>query len=137
MKNLWSAGAVSALFLGLSGMATAATIQTFGLGSAVATIDQSATFDSLTANNVVHLDAYTENGLSITTSGDSWASDLNLSAKLDPFHEANAPDRAFYAIAWANEDWVTIQTVSGALMHGIEFMYGNDWTTGDISGPYP
>ncbi len=135
MKIIWLAGVVGAFVF--SGPVAAATVQTFGAGAAVATIDRSATFDSLTANNVVHLDTYSENGLSITTSGDSWAADLNLSAKLDPFRGANAPDRALYAIAWANEDWVTIQTTNGALMHGVEFMYGNDWTTGDISGPYP
>jgi len=115
----------------------AATIQTFGTGSAVVSADGSATFDSLTANNVVHLDTYVEGVLRVTTSGDSWAADLNLSAKLDPFHVANAPDRAFHATAWGNEDWVTIQTTNRAPMYGVEFMYGNCWTTGDIYGQYP
>jgi hypothetical protein len=137
MKTFWPAGVVGLLALGWGGPGMAATVQTLGAASAVTTANRSATFDSLTANNVVHLDSYSENGLSITTSGDSWAADLNLAARLDPFRGANAPDRAFYAIAWANEDWVTIQTTNAAPVHGVEFMYGNDWTTGDISGPYP
>jgi len=117
--------------------ARAATLQTFGPGSAVAAADASATFDSLTANHVVHLDTYVEGVLRVTTSGDSWAADLNLSAQLDPFHLASAPDRAFHATAWGNEDWVTIQTTNRAHLYGVEFMYGNCWTTGDIYGQYP
>lgn len=115
----------------------AATVQTLGSGSAVSQVDCAAAFDALNANNVVHLDTYVEGALRVTTSGDSWAADLNLSAKLDPFHGANAPDRAFHATAWGNEDWVTIQTTNGAPIYGAEFMYGNCWTTGDIYGPYP
>ncbi len=121
----------------VSGHIDAATIQTFGAGSAVSTADRSATFDSLNATNVVHLENYTEAGLQIITSADSWAADFAMAAKLDPFHGANGTDRAFYAISAGNTDWVTIQTTNQALMYGIEFMYGNDWTTGDIYGQYP
>lgn len=117
--------------------AYAVTTQTVGAGSAVTTLDRAATFDSLTSVNVVHLDIYSEGGLSITTSGDSWAADLTSAPTLDPFHGVNGTDRAFYAIAWGNNDWVTIQTTNLASIHGLEFMYGNTWTTGDIYGPYP
>lgn len=117
--------------------ANAVTTQTVGAGSAVTMIDRSATFDTLTSTTIVHLDVYSENGLSITTSGDSWAADLTSAPTLDPFHGANGTDRAFYAIAWGNNDWVTIQNTNHALMHGVEFMYGNTWTTGNIYGTYP
>jgi hypothetical protein len=114
-----------------------ATVQTFGTASAVTVVDRSARFDSLTANNVVHLDTYLEGGLRILTSGDSWAADANLSLRLDPFHIPGRTDRAFYAMAWGNEDWVTIEPTNRALMHGVELLYGNTWTTGDIFGLYP
>jgi hypothetical protein len=119
------------------GQLIAATVQTFGSGSAVSSVDRAATFDSLNATNVVHLENYTEGALQIITSADSWAADLSMSAKLDPFHGANGADRGFYAISAGNTDWVTIQTTNQALMYGVEFMYGNDWTTGDIYGQYP
>jgi hypothetical protein len=135
-KTLYSVVAVMTCLL-FAGDSRAATIQTFGAGSAVSSVDRSATFDSLNANNVVHLDTYQEGSLRIITSGDSWAADLNMSARLDPFHGANALDRAFHATAWGNEDWVSIQTTNRSLIYGIEFMYGNCWTTGDIFGPYP
>lgn len=135
--NLTSASVLGAACLAFCHQAAAATVSTLGAGSAVTFVDRSATFDVLTSANVVHLDTYAEGGLSITTSGDSWAADLNMSAKLDPFFGANGTDRAFYAIAWANTDWVTIQTTNVTMMYGVEFMYGNDWTTGDIYGPYP
>ena len=99
----------------------AASTQTVGAGTAVSVSNLSATFDSLTANHVVHLDTYTEGGLRITTSGDSWAADNQLAAKLDPFWGANDPDRAFYAIAWGNQDWVTIETTNHARIYGVEF----------------
>jgi len=127
-------GAACTLF---SAYATAETIQTLGAGSAVTAADRVATFDSLTSSNVVHLDTYSEAGLSVTTSGNSWAEDFASSATFDPFHGANGTDRAFYAIAWGNEDWVTIQTTDSRKILAVEFMYGNGWTTGDIYGQYP
>ena len=36
-----------------------------------------------------------------------------------------------------NFDWVTIQTNDGKKIYGLEFLYGNGWTTGDIWGAYP
>lgn len=139
MKNLNLSGGIGmgVTCLAFGAHLQAATLQTLGSGSAVSRVDCAATFDSLNANNVVHLDTYVEGALRVTTSGDSWAADLNLSAKLDPFHGANAPDRAFHGTAWGNEDWVTIQTTNSAAIYGVEFMYGNCWTTGDIYGPYP
>jgi hypothetical protein len=36
-----------------------------------------------------------------------------------------------------NYDWVTIQTNDGRKIYGLEFLYGNGWTTGQLNGPYP
>ena len=128
-----------AICLGIAHSTEASTVQILGAGSAVVSADRSATFDSLTSTNVVHLDTYTEGGLSITTSGNSWAEDLSSAATLNPFHGGGGADSAFYAIAFGNEDWVTIQTADATLqkMFGIEFTYGNTWTTGDVFGQYP
>jgi hypothetical protein len=115
---------------------TAATIQIMGAGSAVSVIDQSATFDALTATNTLHLDNYTEGALNVTTSGNNWAADFDMAAKLDPFNGAGDAGRAFFAISTGNNDWVTIETTNHTLMHAVEFMYGNTWTTGDSSRPW-
>jgi hypothetical protein len=44
-----------------------------GAGSAVASVDLSATFDAPNATAVVHLENFTEGALKISTSADSWA----------------------------------------------------------------
>jgi hypothetical protein len=119
------------------GLLEAATIQTIGVGSAVSVVDRSATFDTLTSSNPVDLGNYSEGGLFITTGMTSWADDVNLAARLDPFHGANAPDRAFFCVSWENREWTSIRTTNQAVIHGVEFMYGNGWTTGDPYGPYP
>jgi hypothetical protein len=82
------------------------------------------------------LDTYTEGGLKITTGADSWAADFAMASRLDPFNGAGGPDRAFYAISSGNNEWVIIQTTNRATMHGVEFMYGNTWTTGDSQRPW-
>jgi hypothetical protein len=120
----------------LSEPGRAATIQTVGSGSAVAVADRSAAFDSLNPQNWMHLENYTEGGLSITTSADSWAADFAMAALCDPFYGANGTDRTFYAISAGNNDWVTIQTTDGLPTYGAEFMYGNTWTSGDFQRPW-
>ena len=115
----------------------AATVQTLGAGSAVSSVDRAAAFDSLTATNTMELNNYTEGGLSVTTGSQAWGADPPMSARLDPFHGAGAPDRAFFAFANGTPEWVIIQTTNRARMHAVEFLYGNNWTTGDIYGQYP
>ena len=114
----------------------ATTIQSQGPGSAVTSVDRSATFGTLTSFNAVNLDTYSENGLRITTASTSWGEDPAL-ALMDPFHGANGADHAFYAMANGSDTWVTIETSDSRPIFGIEFIYGNTWTTGDIFGPYP
>jgi len=120
-----------------SAVAPAATIQTLGSGSAVSVVDRVATFDALTAANTMELGNYTEGGLYITTGNQSWGADPPLAAKLDPFHGATAPDRGFFCVAWENLEWTSIRASNMALMHAVELVYGNGWTTGDIFGQYP
>jgi hypothetical protein len=114
-----------------AGQAAAATIQTLGDRSAVASIDRSAEFDPLAANGTPISD-YTEGGLFIGVNGDSWVGQgLPL---FDPFHGASGPDRTFFFPFGGSDGWVTIQTTDSRKIFGIEFMYGNGWTTGDIYG---
>ena len=109
----------------------------FGTGSAVATVDRAATFPTLTIANTSELGAYSENGLSITTGNQNWGADPPPAPYvLNPFHIDPTPSN-FYAVAWANAEWVTIQTTDAKPIFGLEFMYGNTWTTGDLSGNPP
>ncbi len=117
--------------------ASAVTSQTLGPGSVVSTVDRMATFDALTATNTMELGNYSEGGLYITTGNQSWGADPPLSAKLDPFRGATAPDRGFFCVAWDNPEWTSIRTTNMGVMHAAEFLYGNGWTTGDIYGQYP
>ncbi len=115
--------------------ANAATVWTTGAGSAVSSVQLSATFDTLNSATIVHLENYTEGALKITTAADSWAADFAMASLLDPFGGCGT-DRAFYAISSGNNDWVTIQTTNSAVMYAIEFMYGNTWTTGNSQAPW-
>lgn len=135
-SRLCGSAASALALLAFAGTGQAATIQTEGAGSAVTSIDRSASFDSLTSSNAVNLDTYQENGLAITTASTSWGEDPAL-APMDPFHGANGSDRAFYAMANGSDTWVTIAATDAQTLFGVEFMYGNTWTTGDIYGPYP
>ena len=78
----------------------AATLQTFGEGSAVTVIDRATAFDDLDfTHNGTPLDGYQSNGVSITTNGNSYYGDNALgqvglggepvdanSPYLNPFH---------------------------------------------------
>ncbi len=122
--------AVSACLV-LGGFAGAATVQTFGPGSAVPAGDRAASFAPLVVNGTP-LSDYTEGGLFIGVDGDSWVGEgLPL---FDPFHGANGSDRAFYFPFGGSPGWMTIRATPSAKIHAIEFMYGNGWTTGDIYG---
>ncbi len=118
----------------LAAGAAAQTVQTIGNGSAVAVIDRSANFNPLAVNGTPISD-YTEGGLFIGTDGDSWVGESW--PVFDPFHGANAPDRAFYFPYGGSQGWTEVRPTDGKKMYGVEFMYGNGWTTGDIYGQYP
>ncbi len=117
--------------------ASAVTVSTTGAGAAVSVVDRRATFDSLTSTNASNLGNYQEGGLYITTGMTSWGDDVNMAAKLDPFHGATAPDRAFFCVSWDNPEWTSVRTTNAAIIHGVEFVYGNGWSTGDVYGQYP
>ncbi len=40
-------------------------------------------------------------------------------------------------MAYDNPEWTSVRTTNRAVIHGVEFIYGNGWTTGDIYGQYP
>jgi hypothetical protein len=126
----------SALGLAIVSGASATTTQSLGSGSAVSTVHRTATFDALTATNTMEFGNYSEGGLYITTGNQSWGADPPMAAKLDPFHGVTAPDRGFFCVAWDNPEWTSIRTTNNAVIHGVEFVYGNGWTTGDIYGQY-
>ena len=131
--------AVAVACLAFGSVCEASTVQTSGSVPLITSPDLSTSFSDLTSSHATGLDNYTNNGLSVTTASSSWGSDLpQWYLPLDPFHGANgSPPVAFYAMANASNDWVTIQTVGKTTMYAAEFMYGNTWTTGQISGPYP
>ncbi|HEY5913022.1 MAG TPA: hypothetical protein VJA21_20725 [Verrucomicrobiae bacterium] len=128
---------VAALGLAPLSWGRAATVQTLGTGSAVALVERAATFDSLTSTDTRELGNYSEGGLYVATGNQSWGADPPLAARLDPFHGATAPDRGFFCVAWDNPEWTSIRTTNMAVIHAVEFVYGNGWTTGDIYGQYP
>jgi hypothetical protein len=132
----------------------AVTTQTLGQGSAVLRADRSTTFDALNyAGSGTPLSDYQTNGMIVRTNGNSYYGEdargtiLNVGRPFNPFHLTNAPDYSYadvgggfyfpYDADPGNFDWVTIQTNDGKKIYGLEFLYGNGWTTGDISGPYP
>ena len=127
----------AAACVGLLTTVRAVTVSTTGAGSAVTVVDRMATFDTLTSTNTMELGNYSEDGLYITTGNQSWGADPPLAAKLDPFHGATTPDRGFFCVAWDNPEWTSIRTTNMAVIHAVEFVYGNGWTTGDINGQYP
>jgi hypothetical protein len=109
--------------------AAAVTIQTIGAGSAVSVVDRLATFDSLNSTYTLELNNYTEGGLSITTGSQAWGADPPVMvAALHPFGGVGEPNLAFFGMANGTLEWVTIQTTNQALMHALEFMYGNTWS---------
>jgi hypothetical protein len=121
----------------LSLPAIGSTHQTLGPGSAVATIDRAATFDLLDyLHNGTSISDYVENGLFVGTSGDSlsgWGP--SVQPYFNPFHLPLDPaTQAFYYPDGGSLEWVTIETTDSTKLYGVEFLYGNGWTTGDITG---
>ena len=125
---------VAGTCVAFSARVAAETVQTIGAGSAVNSIDRSANFDPLAVNGT-SLSSYTEGGLVIGVDGDSWVGDGVTD--FDPFHGANGTDRTFHFPLDGSPGWVTFETTDLTKIVGLEFMYGNGWTTGDIYGPYP
>lgn len=136
-NRLGLSGALVAVVVGLvlCGSASAVTTLTLGDGSAVTSIDRSATFDVMTSSYTSDLNLYIENGLKFTCAGQNWGADPAL-ATIDPFH-VTPTTGGFMLPAYGSEEWTTIQTPTLNLMYGVEFLYGNGWTTGDIYGQYP
>jgi hypothetical protein len=117
--------------------ALAETTPTLGDGSAVSLIARQATFDGLTyLHNGTSLSDYTEHQLFIGTSGDSWVGAGPTSPPFfNPFHLGLDPaTQAFYFPYEGSTEWTVIRATDSRLIFGLEFLYGNGWTTGDIYG---
>ncbi len=136
----------------------AATSQLFGSGSAVTSVDRSDTFDTLDyAKSGLALDSYGANGLYVHTNGNVYYGDTiygfitTAGQYFNPFHLSESPGSAHYPSYYnvgggfffsydgdfGNTDVVTIGTTDSKPIYGLEFLYGNGWTTGDIYGTYP
>jgi hypothetical protein len=132
----------------------AGTTQTLGQGSAVLTADRATTFYDLDyAGRETPLSDYQTNGLIVRTNGNSYYGDdargtiRTVGTPFNPFHLTNAADHSYadlgggfyfpYEADPGNYDWVTIQANDGKRIYGLEFLYGNGWSTGDIWGAYP
>jgi len=136
----------------------AETTQTWGSGSAVVAIDRFDNFDLLDFFGTgTNLETYQSSGpsvgLSVTTIGRSfygdneWGYMFVQGAYFNPFHligpnpvgESYRPvGGGFYVPeeggSIGNTDWVTIATTDAQKIYGVEFLYGNAWSTGQV--PY-
>lgn len=90
-----------------------ATIISTGAGTAVTSADHTANFNTLTSG--VDLTSYTEGGLSISAPGTHCC--LN-----GTFYENGG-----------NNSWVTIKTISGSAMRGVEFLDNQWWQIGQTN----
>jgi hypothetical protein len=140
----------------------AQTVQTFGDGSAVSIIDRFTAFDNLGfIGRGTALSDYQTNGLFIRTNGNSYYGDNEFgqigidgvvspgSPYLNPFHLTSpfGPGQSYvnvgggyyfpYDGAFGNTDWISIQTTESKAIYGLEFLYGNGWSNGNVNGPLP
>jgi PEP-CTERM motif-containing protein len=150
--------AMSLAWPGFGNLLHAATMQSFGSGSAVTTADRADSFDSLNfANSGFPLDNYSSNGLDVRTNGNVFYGDdtygfiTTANQYFNPFHLSESPGSPHYPSYYnvgggfyfsydgdfGNTDAVTIEATDHKPIYGIEFLYGNGWTTGDIFGTYP
>jgi len=108
---------------GLAANANAAPIFSTGAGSAVTTVDRSATFDDLNATGI-DLSSYTEDGLSISVPDTSFVG-------FDAFGDGSTT--GFYYGDDGNNSYVTIKGTDGALFSAIEFRLGDGYGAGTNS----
>jgi hypothetical protein len=155
-KNTGSVLIGLACFAAIS-LVHATTMQDFGSGSAVTTVDRFDNFDALNfAGSGTPLSDYQSNGLFVRTSGNSFYGDNDFgfittaNQYFNPFH-LSIPGESIYPSYYnvgggfyfpydgdfGNTDSVTIETTDNKKIYGLEFLYGNGWTTGDIFGTYP
>ena len=154
LRNFLIVTLVVAVCFALTDPACAGTVASIGSGSAVISIDRSVTFDELDfVGRETPLSDYQSGGVYVRTNGNSFYGDdargtiLTVGTPFNPFHLSVAPDHSYadvgggfhfpYETDPGNFDWVTIQTNDGKKIYGVEFLYGNGWTTGDIWGAFP
>lgn len=125
------------LALGVAAVSGAQTIQTFGSGSAVTSVDRQAHFNGLDyLHNGTALSDYSENSLFIRADGDSFSGwGPGVQPFFNPFHIPMDPAiQAFHFPDGGSYGWETIEPTDSATIYALEFLYGNGWTTGDIYG---
>ena len=128
---------VFGLSLGIVAGSGAQTIQTFGAGSAVTSIDRQAHFDSLDyLHNGTPLSDYSEDSLFIRADGDSFSGwGPAVQPYFNPFHIYMDPaTQAFHFPDGGSYGWEIIEPTDNSTIYALEFLYGNGWTTGDIYG---
>ena len=103
---------------------SAAPIVTIGAGSAVSSVDRSATFSSLTSNGIP-LGNYTEGNLRVATNGFSYQG-------FNPFVDGVPSDgtTAFYYDDGGSTSFVTITGTDDAVFSGLEFQVGDGFYFG-------
>ncbi len=111
---------LSLTFAGLAGNVGAAPIFSTGAGSAVITVDRSATFDALDAIGI-DLSAYSEGGLDISAPDTSF---IGFDAL------GNGSTTGFFYGDDGNDGFVTIKATDGARFRAIEFQLGDGYGAG-------
>lgn len=114
MKNFSSLAAAMLLFV-TSVPVLAAVVQTDGAGSAVLSVDRTATFDSLTSNGI-DLTGYSEDNIDIFAPGTTYQD-------FDAFD--GGPTTAFHYESGGNNEYNTIKATDGASIYALEFMIGH------------
>lgn len=94
-----------------------ATTVSIGSGSAVTTVDRTATFDAITTTGL-DLSAYTEDSLNISVA------DTSLIG-FDPFQDGTTT--AFYYGDEGNTSFVSISTTDGSQIAALELKVGDGW----------
>ena len=122
-RILCAARAGFLVFLSLGAVAAEAVTVSIGAGSAVSSIDRSATFDTITSNGI-DLSIYSEGQLNITTPDTSFQGFNPFSTSTSP-----GPDTGFYyGGSGTNTSFVTITTTDGIDMFGLELLLGHGFT---------
>lgn len=109
-------------FVSLSSVTAEAVTVSIGAGSAVSSIDRSATFDTIISDNI-SLSGYTEDGLKISSPG---VSDVGVYAySLDG--SATGPMDKYFYNANGTTQYATITASDGVDIFGLEFHLGHTY----------
>lgn len=122
-----AAAGATIIALGITGNGEAATIFSSGAGSAVTNEHINATFDDINASDI-DLSDYQENGLQISVDDVSFVG-------FDPF-DTGVLQGGFHYGSAGNSDFVTIKTLDGSEIAGLEFLLGSGFGLSDVFGAW-